>query len=105
MPNILFIKVDLSRIDKARLFQGKNGAQYLDLVAFPTRDSKYGDSHFVTQSASKEERDGGLKMPIIGNIKPSTPLPPKEADKCVRNITPDRPKPAAQDSASDDCPF
>jgi len=63
-------KVDVTKIDKAKLFQGKKGT-YLDLTLFLDTEEKteYGDHGTVTQSASKEERDAGRKPPIIGNAK------------------------------------
>lgn len=73
MANLIYIKLDVTKIEKTRLFEGKNGAKYLDLVCVPTTNSKYGDTHFITQSCTKEERQGGLKMPIIGNAKEQPP--------------------------------
>ena len=106
MANILFVKVDVSRIDKKRLFDGKNGAKYLDLVCIPS-DGKYGDTHFVTQSCSKEERAAGLKMPIIGNVKEqggrqedSRRQEPRRSDPPPRQ--PSKPAPAEN---PDDIPF
>lgn len=65
------IKIDVNKIDKARLFAAQSGAKYLDLTMFldPDSEGQYGDHGFITQSASKEERDGGLKLPILGNGK------------------------------------
>jgi hypothetical protein len=73
MANLIYIKIDVTKIDKARLFEGRNGAKYLDLVCVPTSNSQYGDTHFITQSCSKEERQAGKKMPIIGNAKEQPP--------------------------------
>jgi hypothetical protein len=66
---IFAIKIDVMKIDKARLFVGKAGAKYLDAVMIPTPDSKYRDTHMIVQSVSKEERLKGIKGPIIGNAK------------------------------------
>lgn len=65
------VKLDVTKVDKNRLFQGKNGAKYLDLVLFENRDGpdKFGNDGFVTQSCSKEEREKGVKMPILGSWK------------------------------------
>jgi hypothetical protein len=35
----------------------------------PSPESRYGDSHFIAQSVTKEERQQGKKGPIIGNAK------------------------------------
>ena len=65
------IKIDVTKIDKSRLFTGKNGAKYLDLTTFIDTDnpSQYGDHGFISQSVSKEERDNKVQTPILGNTK------------------------------------
>ena len=64
------VKIDVTKIDKARLFQGAKGT-YLDLTTFIDTDnpSNYGDHGFISQSVSKEERAEGIKTPILGNCK------------------------------------
>lgn len=61
-------KINVTRIDKAHLFSGKNG-KYLDIALHENKDGpdQYGNDGFVTQSVSKEARDRGEKGPIIGN--------------------------------------
>src|SRR5690554_4205924 len=63
------VKLDVSKIDKARLFRGQKGT-YLDCTAFIDLDEKgqYGDNGMVTQDVSKEEREQGVKGPILGNV-------------------------------------
>lgn len=65
------IKIDVKKLDKARFFAAQSGALYLDLTMFldPDSEGQYGDHGFITQSASKEERDNGLQLPILGNGK------------------------------------
>jgi len=64
------IKIDVTQIDKSRLFQGKKG-KYLDLTTFIDTDnpSQYGDHGHISQETTKEERSSGLKLPILGNCK------------------------------------
>lgn len=64
------VKLDVKKIDKARLFEGAKGT-YLDLTTFIDLEnpSEYGDHGFISQSVSKEERDAGVKTPILGNVK------------------------------------
>lgn len=63
-------KIDVNKIDKSRLFKGKDGL-YLDLVFVETKSvGQYGDTHLVKQSISKEERESGVQLPIIGNLRP-----------------------------------
>ncbi len=68
MSNFIRVKVDVTKIDKDRLFRGAKGT-YLDLVLIPTRESKYGETHLVKQDISKEEREAGVNLPILGNAK------------------------------------
>lgn len=49
------------------IFEGEKGT-YLDLVCIATPNSEYG-SHMVTLSSTKEEREAGVRKPIIGNLK------------------------------------
>lgn len=62
-------KIDVTKIDKEKLFPGKNGAKYLDLILIPSTNSRYGDDFMVVQSVSKEERARGIKGAILGNAK------------------------------------
>lgn len=69
MSDLISVKIDVTKIEKDRLFSGKNGAKYLDVILIPTPGNKYGDSHMVVQGVSKEERIAGKKGPILGNAK------------------------------------
>ncbi|MEE9352565.1 MAG: hypothetical protein V3U78_09915 [Thiotrichaceae bacterium] len=64
------LKIDVTKIDKARLFKGQKGI-YLDVTAFIDVDNpdQYGNNGMVTQSVSKEEREAGAKGEILGNLK------------------------------------
>ena len=65
------VKIDVKKLDKARFFAAQSGATYVDLTMFldPDNEGQYGDHGFVTQSTSKEEREQGVQMPIVGNGK------------------------------------
>ena len=66
----LSIKVDVTKIDKARLHEGKKGT-YLDLTTFIDTEkvSQYGDNGIVSQSLTKEEREQNKQLPILGNAR------------------------------------
>lgn len=66
---MLTAKIDLNKVDKTKLFAGKNGAQYLDVVLIETPNNRYGDSHMVCQSVSREDRAKGIKGAILGNAR------------------------------------
>lgn len=103
MPNIITVKLDATLIDKARLFVGKekNGhvPKYLDLVLIPRREvGQYGATHICKQSVTKEEREKGVELPIIGDAteRGGAPAAPNPA----------APRPAAPaENMDEDVPF
>ena len=66
----LSLKINVSQIDKARLFSGQKG-KYLDCTIFVDLDQldQYGNSGMITQDVSKEEKEQGIKGNILGNGK------------------------------------
>lgn len=64
------LKIDVSKIDKARLFSGQKGT-YLDATVFIDIDQldQYGNSGMITQDVSKEEKLQNVKGNILGNCK------------------------------------
>ena len=64
------IKIDVSKIDKARLFKAAKGT-YLDLTTFIDTEQvdQYENHGFISQSTSKEEREAQVRTPILGNCK------------------------------------
>lgn len=66
----LSLKIDVSKIDKARLFKGAKGT-YLDATIFVEMSEldQYGNSGFLSQDVSKEEKAQNIKGAILGNGK------------------------------------
>ena len=64
------ISIDVTKLDKSRFYKGKKGT-YAKLTCFVDTEetSQYGDNGTITQELSKEDRDNGIKLPIIGNAK------------------------------------
>ena len=64
------LKIDVSKIEKARLFKGQKGV-YLDATVFidTAELDQYGNSGMITQDVKKEEKDQGVKGAILGNCK------------------------------------
>ena len=64
------ISINVSKILKERLYQGKQG-KYLDLTMFLDLDNadQYGNNGFISQSVSKEEMAQNVQTPILGNGK------------------------------------
>jgi len=76
MARPIKIKINVTKILKDYIFEGKNG-KYLNLVAWPNKNGtgQFGDTHFVSQDIPKEARDSGVQAPILGNLT----LPEEEA--------------------------
>lgn len=64
------LKINVSEIEKGRLFAGKKG-KYLDATVFIDIDQKdqFDNNGMITQDVNKEEKDSGIKGPILGNCK------------------------------------
>lgn len=102
MPNIITIKLDAAKIDRARLFVGKekdgHTPKYLDLVLVPRKEvGKYGATHIVKQSVSKEEREKGVEMPIIGDATERGGAPAPRPAVAPRSVP--------QENLDEDVPF
>lgn len=102
MPNLITVKVDVSKLDKARFFRGKPDASghaplYADLVLVPRREpGRFGDTHLVKQS---KKRDEAVEMPILGNATERGASAPSQAPA-------QRPASAPQHEINDeDVPF
>jgi hypothetical protein len=66
----LSVRIDVTKIEKERLYKGSKGT-YLDLTTFVDTDQvdQYDNNGFISQSVDKEEREQGVKTPILGNVK------------------------------------
>lgn len=64
------LKLDVTKIEKARLFKGEKGT-YLNATVFIDLDQQdqYGNNGMITQDVSKEERQQDVQGPILGNCK------------------------------------
>ena len=66
----LSVRIDVTKIDKARLYKGAKGT-YLDLTTFvdTEQQDQYENNGFISQSTTKEEREAQVQTPILGNVK------------------------------------
>lgn len=86
-------------IEDAHLYEGEKGV-YLNLNMWVSKNSQYGDSHYLTQNLSKEVWDAMTEeqkksQPILGNVKVMD-LPPKQVQEAV-----DIPAPQSADDLDD----
>ena len=61
------VSIDVTKIEKARLYQGKKG-KYLTMTTFidVEQTDQYGNNGFI---AHKKEQDEQNNAPILGNVK------------------------------------
>lgn len=70
MQEAIKISIDVTKIDKSAIYEGKKG-KYLSLVVWPNRNGEpdeYGNVATVKQDMGAERK--GEQTPIIGNAKP-----------------------------------
>jgi hypothetical protein len=84
---IITAKINVSAIDKARLFKGQKGT-YLDITLIRTTNDKFGNDFVVFQSMTKEERLAGNKRAIIGNGKYAGKNPQVAQQQAPQNTPP-----------------
>ena len=91
---MISLSINVSLVDKERLFKGKKGS-YLDCVLIETPNSQHSD-YMVVESISKEERESGKQGTILGNGKIIV-----KRDPTNYNTPPD----ATVDGEPEDLPF
>lgn len=68
MSRPLVGKINVNKIDKAKLFVGKKGT-YLDVIIWINdEEDNYGNVASIQQTLSKEERDAGSPKIFLGNL-------------------------------------
>ena len=72
LKQVYMIKVSLEvhKIDKSKMKDGKNGAKYLDIVIDTMKQpDAYGNTHTVYENQTKEEREAKKPKNYIGKGK------------------------------------
>jgi len=74
---MIAIKIDVTKIDKSRLYPGEKGL-YLNVTCFD-KPTEYGEDGYITMAKTPEEMaDKEFRLPIIGNwkyLKPKAKAP------------------------------
>jgi hypothetical protein len=67
---MIVVSIDLTKIDKSKIVDGKNGQKYYSLVVDELRTpDKYDNTHTVYQNQTKDERTAKTPKVYIGNGK------------------------------------
>ena len=70
MSSIINLKIDVNKITKDKLFKGEKGTYAnLTVAANKNGESEYGDTPYVFESQSKEEREAKTPKVYLGNGK------------------------------------
>jgi hypothetical protein len=69
MASIISGSIDLTKIDKSKIFEGKKGKYYPVTVVINNELGQYGDSGYIQTEQSKEERDAKQPKTFLGNVK------------------------------------
>lgn len=93
----LSVRIDVTKIDKSRLYKGEKGT-YLDLTTFVDTAvaDQYENNGFISQTLSKDEREAKVQTPILGNVKVFYTDSGSPAGSAAQSNT------AAEESAFDD---
>jgi len=95
MGSLISASIDLNKIDKSKITEGKNGAKYYNiLISVNDEKNQFGQDVSISENQSKEERDGGAKKNYLGNGK-----------TIWSGSTKSKPAGVSEHSKNDDLPF
>ena len=70
MSAIATISIDLNKLDKSKIIEGKNGSKYYNLnISINDLTDNYGNNIQVTEPQSKEQREAKEQRTFYGNGK------------------------------------
>ncbi len=69
MASIISGNINLSKINKDKIYEGKKGKYYPVTVVINNEVGEYGDSGYVMTEQSKEEREMKADKQYLGNVK------------------------------------
>jgi len=69
MASIISGSIDLTKINKSKIYEGKKGKYYPVTVVLNDEVGQYGDSGYIMTEQTKEERDAKASKEYLGNVK------------------------------------
>jgi hypothetical protein len=68
MSKLLSLSIDLSKVDKSKIVEGKNGALYYSLtIDIKDEKDQYGNDVSSWTTQTKEERENKVNRTFLGN--------------------------------------
>lgn len=101
MSRIISASIDLAKIDRSRITEGKNGQKYYSIsIAVNDEADKFGNDVAITAGQTKEEREAKAAKVYLGNGKTVWASETPGAKPAAAPA-----KPAAAAAQDDDLPF
>lgn len=69
MASIISGNINLSKINKDKIYEGKKGKYYPVTVVINNEVGEYGDSGYIMTEQTKDERDASMPKEYLGNVK------------------------------------
>lgn len=69
MASIISANIDLTKINKSKIYEGKKGKYYPISIVLNDEPGQYGDSGYIMTEQTKEERDAKMQKQYLGNVK------------------------------------
>ena len=69
MASIISGNINLSKINKDKIYEGKKGKYYPVTVVINNEVGEYGDSGYIMTEQTKDERDASIPKEYLGNVK------------------------------------
>ena len=69
MASIISGNINLSKIDKSKIYEGKKGKYYPVTVVINNEVGEYGDSGYIMTEQTKEQREAKEQKSYLGNVK------------------------------------
>lgn len=70
MSSLISVSIDLTKIDKSKIIEGKKGGKYLNVtISVNDEPDKYGNNVSLWNGQTKEEREAKKDRLFLGNGK------------------------------------
>ena len=69
MASLISANIDLTKIDKSKIYEGKKGKYYPITIVLNDELGQYGDTGYIQTEQTKEERDAKVEKVYLGNTQ------------------------------------
>ena len=69
MASLISANIDLTKIDKSKIYEGKKGKYYPITIVVNDELGQFGDAGYIQTEQTKEERDAKAPKSFLGNVK------------------------------------